>query len=90
MYESIIRGLGKEEYLFCFILRHFSYFSIKTYVVGTHEKSLTEAFLMCTLNICFYGELEKIITELLLNILTPQKVIWAMPCLVKMCLWFIC
>ena len=32
-----------------------------TYVVDTHKKHLTKALLMSTHNICFYGELEKII-----------------------------
>ena len=40
------------------ILGFFSYFSIKTYVVGTHWKRLVEALPMSTHNICFYGELE--------------------------------
>ena len=43
------------------ILENFSYFSIKTYVVGTHMKHFIEAILMSTHNICFYGELEEII-----------------------------
>ena len=38
---------------------NFAYFSIKTYVVGTRE-----AILMSTHNICFYGELTKIILQL--------------------------
>ena len=36
--------------------RYFSYFSTKTYVVGTHQKPLDEALLMSTHNICFCGE----------------------------------
>ena len=36
------------------------YFSINTYVVGTHKKRLTGALLMSTHNICFCGELRKI------------------------------
>ena len=31
------------------------------YVVGTHENLLRKAILMSTHNICFYGELKKII-----------------------------
>ena len=47
---------------------NFSYLSIKkTYVVGTHWKRLTEALPMSTHNICFNGELEKIIPELSSN-----------------------
>ena len=34
------------------------YFSIKTYVVGTHSKRLTEAFLMSNHNICFHGKIK--------------------------------
>ena len=42
---------------------YFCYFSIKTYVVGT------EAILLSTHNICFYGELMKIILQLSSNTL---------------------
>ena len=38
----------------------FSYFSVKTYVVGTHQKRLGEALLMSTHNICFHGEIRKV------------------------------
>ena len=37
----------------------FSYFSMKTYVVGIHQKRLGEALLMTTHNICFLGEIRK-------------------------------
>ena len=37
----------------------FSYFSVKTYVVGTYKKRLREAFLMSTHNICFVKKEEK-------------------------------
>ena len=45
----------------------------KIYVVDTRLKHLTEGLLMNTYNICFYGELEKIIPEVLLNthLITP-------------------
>ena len=43
---------------------NFHYFSIKTYVVGTHWNCLAEAILMSTHNICFYGEIMKIILQL--------------------------
>ena len=45
---------------------YFSYFSTKTYLVGTHQKplgesiSLGEALLMSTLNICFCWERRKL------------------------------
>ena len=39
---------------------HISSFSMKTYVVGTHEKRLTEALLMNIHNICFHGEIRRI------------------------------
>ena len=45
----------------------FSYFSIKSYVVGTHYKRLAKALLMSTDNIYFYGELEKTVPELSSN-----------------------
>ena len=45
-----IRG-GTRKYLL--------YFSIKTYIVGTHKKRLAEALLMSTHNICFYEEIRK-------------------------------
>ena len=45
-----------------------SYFSIKTYVVGTHYKHLDEARLMSTHNINFNGEQEKLIPEVSSNI----------------------
>ena len=38
----------------------FSYFSTKTYVVGTHKKRLDEALLMSTHNIYFCGKIRKI------------------------------
>ena len=37
----------------------FSYFSMKTFVMGTHLKHLTEALLVSTHNICFNGEVRK-------------------------------
>ena len=40
--------------------KYFSYFSTKTYIVGTHKKCLNEALLMSTYNICFPGEIRKI------------------------------
>ena len=40
---------------------YFSYFSIKTYVVGTHQKRLAKALLMSTHSICFRGEIRKIL-----------------------------
>ena len=41
-----------------------SYFFIKIYIVGTHQKRLSKVLLMSTHNICFYGEMEKIIPEI--------------------------
>ena len=40
---------------------YLSYFSMKTYVVGTHYKHLAEALLMSTHNVCFCGEIRKIL-----------------------------
>ena len=37
--------------------KHFSYFSMKTYVMGTHLKCLNEALLMSIHIICFHGEI---------------------------------
>ena len=37
----------------------FSYSSVKTYVVGTHQKRLNEALLMSTHSICLPGEIMK-------------------------------
>ena len=37
-----------------------SYFSMKTHVVGTHQKCLGEALLMSANNICFHGEIRNI------------------------------
>ena len=34
---------------------------MKTYVVGTHKKRLAEVLLMSTHNICFHGEIKKIL-----------------------------
>ena len=48
---------------------NFAYFSIEIYVVGTRHNCLGEAILMSTHNICFYGELMKIILELSSNTL---------------------
>ena len=42
---------------------NFAYFSIKTYVVGTHWNHLTKAILMSTHKKCFYEKLTKIILE---------------------------
>ena len=36
-------------------------------VVGTHQRCLTEALLMSTQNICFYGEIRKITSQLSSN-----------------------
>ena len=57
------RGV-KEKYLAILLGYLFSYLSIKTYVVGIHKKRLGETFRMNTYNICFYVELERIITKL--------------------------
>ena len=38
----------------------FSHFSMKTNVVGTHWKCLTEVLPMNTYNICFHGEIRKL------------------------------
>ena len=40
--------------------KYFSYFSMKTSVVGTQWKQLIEALPMGTHNICFCGEIRKI------------------------------
>ena len=37
------------------------YYEVKTYVVGTHQKCLSEGLLMSTHNICFRGEIRKIL-----------------------------
>ena len=63
----MIRGLVKEKYFLVIILGYFFYFSIKMFVVGIDWKHLTEAILMSTHSIRFYGELEKIIPELSSN-----------------------
>ena len=39
--------------------RYFSYFSMKTYVVGTHYKHLSEAFLMSTHSHVFVEKWER-------------------------------
>ena len=52
---------GKEKYLGIIVGYFFLYF------LGTHEKHLAEGLLMSTYNICFDGELEKIIPELSSN-----------------------
>ena len=58
---------GVEEYLVIIFRYFFSYYSIKTYIVGTHYKCLTEVLLISIHYICFYWELEKTIPELLSN-----------------------
>ena len=40
---------------------YFCYFSMKTYVVGTHWKWLSEALLMSTDKMCFHVEIRKIL-----------------------------
>ena len=45
----------------------------KPYVVGTHQKRLSEALPMSTHNICFNGELEKIIAVKYSSLATPDK-----------------
>ena len=50
---------------FCFFLSvkkdpYSFYFCMKTYVVGTHQKCLTEALLMSTHNLCYYAEIRKL------------------------------
>ena len=54
------------------------YFSIKTYVVGTHYKHLKEMLLMSTHNICFYGGIRKNINmflfkKFLINMYTVRE-----------------
>ena len=41
---------------------YFSYFSTKTYVVGTHQEHLGKSLLMSTNNICFHLEIRKLLT----------------------------
>ena len=41
------------------IKKYFSYFSMKAFVVATHEEYLGEVFLMSSHNICFHGEIRK-------------------------------
>ena len=57
-----IAGIATDKALFssekCW---YFSYFSMKTYEVGTHKKCLAQALLMSTHNICFHGEIRKIL-----------------------------
>ena len=45
----------------------FSYVSTKTYIVGSHQKRLTQALLMSTHKICFHGEIIKNINTFLLK-----------------------
>ena len=42
--------------------QYFSYFSIKTCVVGTHWKHLSVALLMSTHNICCHREIRKLLS----------------------------
>ena len=53
--------IALDKALFSIQYWYFSYFSTKTYVVGTHLKCLTEALLMSTHNLCFCGEIRKIL-----------------------------
>ena len=48
-----------------------------TYVVGTHKKHLTKVLLMGTHNICFHGEIRKILSgyPLLSISMTPLSLI---------------
>ena len=58
----------------------FSYFSTKTCVVGTHYKHIPEALLMNTNNICFHGEIRKILSYLeICNLLSPVDTIPYLP-----------
>ena len=43
------------------IQKEYSYFSVKTYAVGTHEKCRREAFLMSTHNKYLFGEKRKVL-----------------------------
>ena len=56
--------------VFCdnYVRDNFAYFSIKTYVA--------EAILMSTHNICFYGELTKIILQLSSTTLLICSTVW--------------
>ena len=38
---------------------YFSYFSMKTYVVGTYEKHLADVFLISAHSVCYYDKLKK-------------------------------
>ena len=51
----------------------FLYFSTKTYLMGTHQKHLSEVLLMSTHNICFHGEIRK-------NIIWIPSLIWSFDC----------
>ena len=51
-------ALNKSTPKYCY----FSYFSMKTYVLGTHLKHLAEALLTSTHNICFHGGIRKLLS----------------------------
>ena len=82
--------------------KYFSYFNTKTYVMGTHQKCLTEVLLMSMYNICFYEVIEKYqlflkkkkkstlsraLPYLDFNRFNPEFLKWTLPSLVlDMCL----
>ena len=60
----------------------FSYFFIRTYVVGTHKKRLVKVLLMSTHNICFHEELEKL-SQNYHQILFLKKSSWHLHILIR-------
>ena len=62
--ESLDTRRTCEEAVFLDNSGIFFYFSIKTYILGA-QKFLTEALLMSVHKICFYGEMAKVVPELL-------------------------
>ena len=68
---------------------YLSYFSTKTYVVGTHWKSLGEALPMSTHNICFNREINKILCGYPLLLYTHLKNwrVWRLSVRKLFCFW---
>ena len=58
---SILLNIRAPEKAFLSIKNscYFSYFSMKTYIVGSYWKCLVEALPMSTHNICFHGKIRK-------------------------------
>ena len=84
--------IALDKMFFFSIQKHwsFSYFSMKTYVVGyslgAPQRGASEVLLMSTHNICFHGEIRKVIFWLHVLLLSGDMI----PCETVLLIWSFC